>query len=257
VLLEPEREIARIVERDLERQKTAYRRVRIAFGAIALIGAGALLFGYSKRETLRLASELQRARAEGAASFDKLDTCVAAHQIARDDASSCTHDREQEEERFMRSLTSMVQSDQTAREEITARLEGANLRLRNCEQDSKLAEENWTSAVTTLEDDLATKTAAWQDKRAELIAARDRLDEAKRQCDATLASTQANETQLQGDLSACIEDRDTCVREPAPAIQSAPAAPPSPPSDERGNHATVPAAPAPEMSTPIGLDEAS
>jgi len=62
VLLEPQRERERIAARRKLRLRGVLRASLSAL--VVLVGVGGL-FVYSKRETLRLASELGRARAEG------------------------------------------------------------------------------------------------------------------------------------------------------------------------------------------------
>src|SRR6185436_12086840 len=86
VLLEPDREVQRLFARRALRQKVVLRASFVAVIVLACLGG---LFAYSKRNTLRLASELAAARAEGAASFDKLDTCAASHQLAQRETQAC------------------------------------------------------------------------------------------------------------------------------------------------------------------------
>ncbi len=90
VLLEPEREEDRVALARMTRQ----RRVRRAtlYGVLGLSMLGGVV-AYSKRELLLLAGELSRVRAQGAQSFDKLDTCVASHRLARAETESCRQQR--------------------------------------------------------------------------------------------------------------------------------------------------------------------
>jgi serine/threonine protein kinase len=244
VLLEQEREAARAIQRNIERQKAAYRRVRIAFGAVALIGAGAVLFGYSKRETLRLAGELDRAKAEGVASFDKLDTCVAAHRIADNDAKNCLGERSKDEDRFTRSLTSLVTSNERTHEEVSTRLEATSARAYACEADATQAAEDHSTQVSTLTEDLSTKTTAWNVQRTELASARDRSDEKRRQCEGRLATTTNSQSHLREDLAACITDRDTCMASDEPPLMATPVS--GPENVDPAVPATEPAAPSPK-----------
>ena len=146
-------------------KKTAYRRVRIALGAVALVGASAALYGFSKRETLRLAGELEQAKAEGAASFEELDTCAAAHQLAIDDAKSCRGERAAEEERFMRSISGLVTDNQQTVAETERRLDETGARLRTCEADERAATEDRDDLAATLD----AKEGAWTKERGDLL----------------------------------------------------------------------------------------
>jgi len=229
VLIEQEREVARDIQRSLNNQKAAYRRIRVALGAFALIGISAVLYVYSKRETLQLASELERAKAEGAESFDKLDTCAAAHQLAAQQTRSCVSSREQDEDRFMQSLTTLMTSNEEAQQAIGQRLETTRVRLNTCESDSGTAAEAWQAERTKLNDTLQTTQAAWHRERIELSNARDTHQKALVQCDANLARLTSGQSQCREDLANCITDRDTCMSNPSDGSQ-APTTPVSVPS---------------------------
>jgi tRNA A-37 threonylcarbamoyl transferase component Bud32 len=104
VLLEPEREEARAEERRRMRQKAALQRVRLAVAGLLAMAAAGAFFMYSKRETLALASQLERAQKEGAESFDKLDTCVASHALEKSAALSCREARKKDESEYQATL---------------------------------------------------------------------------------------------------------------------------------------------------------
>ncbi len=65
-------------------------------------GAGRRRLRLQQAETLRLADELEHAQKEGAASFDKLDTCVASHKVAKSEAAACKAQRDEEQADFQR-----------------------------------------------------------------------------------------------------------------------------------------------------------
>ncbi len=227
VLLEQEREAARAIADTLQRDKTAYRRARIAFAAVALVGCAGALYGYSKRETWRLASELERAKAEGAASFDKLDTCVAAHQLARTEAEQCVSERAADEERFMQSVTSLVDAQQAAQLEADRQIEDGAARLRSCNESAREAAEAWEAQRSALEETLADNEAKWAAERADLSAARAAAEEASRKCDASLAKAAQAQSVCQSALLSCDAERDMCMTA-MDGVFSAPAAPPAP-----------------------------
>ncbi len=112
VLLEPERERARAEEIARMAQRRALARARIA-AAIVLLGAvglgGVALW---KRETLRLAGELEEARARGAESFDKLDTCIASHSVAKRETQVCAADLTREKNEHEKTLSSLAKVNQ-------------------------------------------------------------------------------------------------------------------------------------------------
>jgi serine/threonine protein kinase len=140
VLLEPERELERRHVRRALRQKVV-RRAALAT-TIVLGGVGAL-FAYSKRETLRLASELNRARAEGAASFDKLDTCIASHNLAQHDAQACREARTREETQFKATLEHLARTGGATEAAMSRQMQSLETtfasRLKSCEDDANAA----------------------------------------------------------------------------------------------------------------------
>src|SRR5262249_35347935 len=140
VLLEPEREQERRLERRAVRQK-ALRRATL--GTVLVLGGMAALFAYSKRETLRLASELNRARAEGAASFDKLDTCSASHNLAQHETQACRDARAREETQFKAALEHIARTGGATEAAMSRQMQSLEAtfasRLKSCEDDANSA----------------------------------------------------------------------------------------------------------------------
>ena len=99
VLLGPARDRDRRAALSRVRGRRVARAITGALG-VALLAAVGVAYGH--RETLRLARELERARAEGAASFDRLDTCVAAHRVADREAVACSAARARDREEARR-----------------------------------------------------------------------------------------------------------------------------------------------------------
>jgi serine/threonine protein kinase len=112
VLLEPERERERAEEHARTAQKRALARARVAAAIVLVAAAGLGGVALWKRETLRLAGELEEARARGAESFDKLDTCVASHAVAKREAQVCGTDLTRERNEHEKTLTSLANAKQ-------------------------------------------------------------------------------------------------------------------------------------------------
>ncbi|WP_437280150.1 serine/threonine-protein kinase [Sorangium sp. So ce375] len=209
VLLEPEREAEREAERLRIKQKTSYLRARIAAGAMTLVGCAVVLLGFSKRETLRLANELEQARQRGAESFDKLDTCVASHQIAQSEAIACRGAREQDRAEFNATLATLQKSGSTSEAEHAREIQALHAnqaaRLKICEDGAaaaqkasmadreRLAEVEKARATTATERDEAR---ALVDQRSAELASMAQLRAA---CDAERASCIAERDRLKAD----------------------------------------------------------
>lgn len=89
VLLEPEREVERAKLRAQERQRASLQRFRVAV-VLLMLGAGAIaLWFFTKREKLRLMSEVENARAAGQETLGNLDACIASYVKAQSDTDKC------------------------------------------------------------------------------------------------------------------------------------------------------------------------
>ena len=143
VLLAQEREAEQAIERGIARQKASLRRVRVALSAFALVAAGVTAYGYSKRQTWQLASELERARAQGATTFDQLDTCVAAHQLSQQRAQQCADDRNHQKQAHQEALSALEADSDAVERELNRRLATAVGRTRTCETDHAGALRAW------------------------------------------------------------------------------------------------------------------
>src|SRR4051794_7768251 len=167
VLLEPEREQERLRTRRRVRQKVV-RRATLAT-TLVLAGVGAL-FAYSKRETLRLASELNRARAEGAASFDKLDTCIASHGLAQRDAQACREARTREETHFKATLEHIARTGGATEAAMSRQMQSLEAtfasRLKSCEDDA-------IAATRVRGEERERLSSEWRKRENELAMERD------------------------------------------------------------------------------------
>jgi serine/threonine protein kinase len=255
VLLEPEREAARQEERRLEHQKTALWRFRMAAAAMLLGGLGLLAWGYSKRETLRLAGELEQARQKGAESFDKLDTCVASHQVAKSEAGACRKARAEERAEYKASLDSIARTGTGSEAEHARQLQAMTntwqMRVKACEDAAEVKDKGF----------LAERDKYEKDKVA-LTTERDELKTVAEKRGNELASLTAERDQCVADRTTIANDRDQCRSTidpyhtpsspskggsaPQPAKTDAPSAPPAPPTSTPA----APPAPTTENATP-------
>jgi hypothetical protein len=190
VLLEPQRERERFRERRAVRQKVVRRATFVTAIVLACLAG---LFAYSKRETLRLASELNRARAEGAASFDKLDTCIASHQLAQRDAQTCRDARAKEQVEFKAALEQIAKTggaSETASSRQMQALEATFMaRLRACEDDAETAKRFREAERESLAGD-------WRKRETDLVTSR---EESRRQAEARAAELERCRADLEAE----------------------------------------------------------
>ena len=237
VLLEPQRAEERLVARRAVRQKVV-RRVALAT-VVVLAGVGAL-FAYSKRETLRLASELNRARAEGAASFDKLDTCIASHGLAQREAQTCREAKTKEEAEFKAALENIAKAGGASEATMSRQMQTLEAtfmaRLRACEDDAN-------AAIRQRAEERERISTEWRRRETELAFDR---DEHKKIADAR-----------GGDLERCraeleVQARTQGERSIAPAHS---AAPPSGPLAPAAPGSAAPTPPARAPGAPAGTTD--
>jgi tRNA A-37 threonylcarbamoyl transferase component Bud32 len=211
VLLEPQRERARRSERRRLRQKIV-RRVTLA--AILVLGGVGALFAYSKRETLRLASELNRARAEGAASFDKLDTCVASHQLAQREAQVCREAKAKEQAEFKTMLDQISRSGESEGErarQMQALQATFATRLKTCEDEASASAKERSAEREKL-------TSEFQRKETQLVTER---DDQKKLAETQTAELERCRTENGAEARPASAERSGSVRAPSPAAGSA------------------------------------
>jgi serine/threonine protein kinase len=167
ILLEPQRERERLHTRRALRQKTVRR---LALAATIVLGGVGLLFAYSKRETLRLASELNRARAQGAASFDKLETCITSHRLSQHEVEACREARSKEESEFKATLDRIAKTGGATEAALSRQVQNLETtfmtRLRSCEDDANSAARQRAAESARLAGD-------WARRERELTQERD------------------------------------------------------------------------------------
>jgi hypothetical protein len=239
VLLEPDRE----QERRRARRRIRFRYLgRTAVAALLAVAGGGAFFAYSKRQTLRLASELDRARAEGAASFGELDTCIASHQLAQREATACRDAKSRQEEEYRTKLRQVAKSGGATEASFARQLQALETtyttRMKSCEEEK-------ASAVRASDADRAQLT--WDFQRKETLLQNERDEQHK------IAETRMRE------LDRCRGDLATLARSPATVdrpgmIESA--SPPSGgetavPGSGTGTRSVAPPAPMPPPYGPL------
>ncbi len=195
VLLEPDRE----QERRRARRSLRFRYLgRTAVAGLLMAAAGAAFFAYSKRENIRLASELDRARAEGAASFGELDTCIASHQVAQREAMACRDAKSRQEDEYRAKLRHVAKSGGATEASFARQLQAVEAtyatRVRSCEEEK---------AGAARAHDAEEQQRAWDWQRREVQLMNDRDDQHR------IAETRAR------DLDRCRADLATQSRAPA------------------------------------------
>ena len=225
VLLEPEREAARAEERQKARQKTALARLSLAVAGMVIVGIGVAGWMYSNRETLRLAGELDQARMKGAESFDKLDTCVASHQMSRQKEAMCREAQDKERTEFKQTLDDISRSGSSSQAEhaqkVMALQTSYQSKLRVCETGADLTEKA-----------LAAERDGWGKERTKLAAERDEHKGLADSRGAELVSLKELQNQCAADKASCISARDQCEARggdpSAPTPTTTPTTPPKP-----------------------------
>jgi len=211
VLLEQERELAAEVERGIARQKASLARVRIYLAMAALVGLGIAAYVYAKRDYLALATELQRVEQEGLKSFERLDTCIASHEVTEREAQACLAGRERDQTAHTNTLAAVRAESHEQEAALTRRLTATNGQLRSCEDDAEKAAKAFDAEREELQNTLQDKEQSWAEERGQLETARDEHLAARKTCEASTAKLTQSRNQCREDLASCITDRDTCM----------------------------------------------
>jgi eukaryotic-like serine/threonine-protein kinase len=226
VLLEPERVATRAEERRRARQKANLTRVSLAAAGLGLLGIAGAGILFSKRETIRLAGDLQAARDKGAESFERLDTCIASHNLSSERAATCERQRTTEQEEFQETLARIERSgggnEAAAAREIQEVRASYQARLHTCEEDAKSAAATHEAEKTRLRTDLEDLEVRHRERVSDMelvIESRaievESLTAQRDACDVARAT--------------CITERNACMNG-GDSIYDGPAAPkPAPP----------------------------
>lgn len=259
VLLEQEREAEETEAARIVRQGMLLRRFRLVVAGLLVAALGLIGYGWTKRNTLRLANELARVRAEGAAQFDKLETCAASHRLAVDQVHDCNSLRVRDRTDFQANLERFKATGSAAQAECAEQMMTCTTRLRTCEDMSTAASRTCTSE----KEQLVTE---WTTRAGQLAAQADELKHAVEARTAEIDSLHTESDKLRGELRACqsrvaenpyVEPSASppshaapapSPRNPAPA--SSAASTPAPPAQSAGQ-ATPPVAPPAPGPTPM------
>jgi serine/threonine protein kinase len=236
VMLEPEREAARAEQRRRSRQKTTILRFKIALGAMLLIACGVGGVVFSKRETLRLASELEKTKKMRSESFDKLETCVASHKMATMDTTSCLAARDKDRTLYKQSLDEVAKMGTTSEAERARQLQGYATRIKTCEDGAATAQRACVEEQGRREGESAREKLAV----ASMTEERDEEQAAAAQARLKLAEAEKKLEQAAAEKAAMTEERDALKSAAAKASAAVAAAPhatssasagPAPPAD--------------------------
>jgi eukaryotic-like serine/threonine-protein kinase len=214
VLLEPDAEEVRQEEKRRARQQTTILWFKVILAAMLLIGAAGAVVVFNQRETLRIASDLDKARTAGAKSFDQLGTCNAAHTSDQKALLDCRATQEKAREEFKRELDGVMRTGSTSEAEHAREVQHFNAKLRTCE-------DNASTAKRVCDDETARLLLDEANEKAVLSAQRSEAQRAADNTRADLVAATADRDRCRGERASCIEERDACKAAPKPA----PAAP--------------------------------
>ena len=240
VLLEPEREAARAEQRRRNRQKTTILRFKIAVGAMLLIACGGGAVMFSERETLRLASELEKAKKMRSESFDKLETCAASHKMATMNAASCLTARDKDRALYKQSLDEVAKMSTTSDAERARQLQSYAMRVKTCEDGAATAQRACVEDQSRREGESARQRIAV----AAMTEERDQEQASAAQARLKLTEAEKQLGQLTADKAALAEERDA-LKAAAAKASAALAAAPRPATSAAAGAASAAAGPAP------------
>ena len=233
VLLETEREEKLQETRTRARQKAKLQRARLFAAALMVVALGIVGVAYAKRETLRLADQLNQARAEGAASFDRLETCTSAQNIAQADLNKCNLQVGRERADYKRSLEEMSRTGSEEKSACAHQLMTFTSKLNTCEEEAETERKACTESKQQLTD-------MYQDREADLTEQRDAFDKLASSREAELASAREKINTCDAELASCRAKparADNPYEDPLPA--------PRPPTSAAGTSTPPPLPPPP------------
>ena len=225
VLLEPEREAARAEDRRRNRQKATIMRFKVTLGAMLLIGLGAAGVMFSKRETLRVANELEKAKKMRSESFDKLETCAASHKMATMAATSCAASRDTDRAMYKQALGEFEKTGSSADADRARQLQSYATRIKACEDAT--ASERRVCGEEQVRRDI--DNARQKGALAALAQERDEEQAAAAHAALELAETKKKLAVLTAEKAALTEERDA-LKSAAAKASAALAALPHPPT---------------------------
>jgi len=225
VLLEPDAEEVRQEEARRARQRLTILRFKGVFAAMILLGLAGGAIAFNQRETLRIAAALDRARTDGAKSFDQLETCNAAHSSDTRTIADCQAAQVSIRDEHRKQLEEVMRSGSTSQQERSREAQHYNKALKVCEDNATTAKRVCDEETGRLLMDSARDKTTLAGQRDE---ARRLADEEKGQ----LASLAAERDLCRAERTTCADERDAlkaaalakpAPRAPAPGGTAAPA----------------------------------
>jgi serine/threonine protein kinase len=216
VLLEMERRAVTAETDRVSRQRQSLLRFRFALIAVGLAVLSAAVYVYSKRETIQLAGELQRVKAEGAARFNDLGNCNAAHEVTQRERRECETERK-EETASHQNFVAGLQGDMARNEaSLNEQLNAATAKVQTCEENAERDEAAWKEERASMETAFSDKERKWDEARVALEEERTALRTAKETCDANSDRLSKAESSCRQDLAACKAEGDIYSAPPTP-----------------------------------------
>ena len=165
-----------------------------------------------------LAGELERARAEGAASLDKLDTCNAAHKLSQLESHACTEQRSRDNVAHDKELESLRGELAHERSSLGAELTTAGTKLHACEENAAtiVAERDELSAT------MADQQTKWSEEQRKVEDDRDHSEQARTSCEANVAELTRSQSSCRDELAACTHGHDSHAPTPRPQSSDGP-----------------------------------
>jgi DNA repair exonuclease SbcCD ATPase subunit len=226
VLLEKRRAEERDEENRILHQKTTLRRVQMALIALAVaLGIGGLYL-LSKRRTLELASELERARRERTDTFDQLDTCQAAHDVSQSREAECRQTRKEDGAHYAATIAAL----EGKQSELDTKLTSTNHALKTCEDDAETAALVCTEEQEALRSELEEAKKSFEEQKKQLASDLEAAKEELKTAQSAVESAEAKVASCQQDLASCrAEPSDIYSPPPSPVPGPVPGPAPKPP----------------------------
>ncbi len=246
VLLEPEREIERAQVRAQEKQRASLQRFRVAV-VLLMLGAGAIsLWFFSKREKLRLMTEVENARAAGQETLGNLDTCIASYVKSQSDNDKCKQTLRIDKKDYEERLTTQSKVCKTGgQQECISEMN----KLRDLHRETLKACRDDTDEVKALYDTCS------QDK-LRLTTERDDQKALVEQKQTDVKTATEERDHARADVTSCSTERDDLRKQLDAAKHAAPAPLPTPTGPNTvtpaGAGSPSPPSPSPSPTPPVG-----
>ena len=246
VLLEPEREVERAKVRAQEKQRASLQRFRIAV-VVLMLGAGAIsLWFISKREKLRLMSEVENAKAAGQETLGNLDTCIASYVKSQSDNDKCKQTLSSDKKDYEERLESQNKICRTGGQQEC--INEMN-KVRDLHRETLKACREDTDDVKGMYDTCS------QDKQR-LTTERDEQKSAAEQKQAELKTATEERDKARADVTSCQTERDELRKQIEGTKQATPTPLPTPTAPNTVTPASTgspsPPSPSPSPTPPTG-----